>query len=1009
MSEEATTTLLPHAAREGDVQCVRELMEANDDSSLPVYKALILAVERGHVRVVRYLLGHGADANTISDEGRTVLELAAGNGHTRVVRCLLEYGADLSDAGSDVWTPLVLAIENGHEDTARYLVERGADVNSTDYAGRPMLSVAVDMEQEEIVRYLVNNGAGVRMPGRSDTAPRTGRNADDGQAPSGDIIPRPEWCLRRWDLEVDRSSCLGGSRFVRIYRNKWLNSDVVVKEVASDSEEAQDTYEPCPAQSDVLQRFKREVRRWFRLNHPHVVQLFGACCDDGLPPTFVCEYATNGPLDMYLKAHPEQLWSKLHEVALGVHHLHERGIVLDGLKCSNVVVGGDLKAKVAGFRHCRARAEAKRSVGAVQEIAPELLGDNIGPTTLESDIFSLGMCVIEAMRIVEADMFAEESFVVVVHDEDNKQFQTSRKGNAFDASVECQAKSRRRFSSLPDRPVTCTDNQWALVEKMCAHDPRRRLNIGEVVRALERLQFNRNRPAQPAQESFLSFNTFNDGELMKRWGDAKRLMEDRAYQGLQKRVFQDLRSIFARLQQSVHPRCLLEEVALLFADFLRADRFLRCRVLDPRALELTSSMRVFGRRVGDVLAWLDHAEDQTVSGDYSYRQIDFLVSEDLATWLLLSEVTSDADYATLHSFLKAELFGNASSYTFDQLVVIRSAYEEIDEITLLNRADSLMLRPRWFVRWSELQLAGWSGSGTVGRAKWLGAEVMVKRLERRSGSAKAAAETTAMVREKVDTWFSLSHPNVVRLYGACHVGDPFLICEDASNGPLNEYLREHRGQLWQKLLEAARGVAYLHARIIVHGHLRSSSIVVAADGVAKLTDVGLGSTVSATGHDGGGITGGWRWAAPECREGQKPTVESDVFSLGVCIVEALRAVAKLAKDEEQNALLLTPPSGLEAFLESDTLPSRPQSCRDNEWELTQNMCAYNPSERIEISAVVEALETLSKSEDYGESEAGTEVKQAAASLDGCRKRNRISEIPRTESREAESKRRIGEL
>jgi serine/threonine protein kinase len=143
----------------------------------------------------------------------------------------------------------------------------------------------------------------------------------------------------------------------------------------------------------------READFWFRLNHPHVVQLFGAC-DVGSPAMLVCEYATNGSLDKYLIVHPDQLRRKLHEAALGVQYLHQRGIVHGDLKCNNVVIGSDVKAKVTDFGLSSGGGSVQIS-GAVPWLAPECLGgDRVSPT-IESDVYSLGMCVIEGMLAVE--------------------------------------------------------------------------------------------------------------------------------------------------------------------------------------------------------------------------------------------------------------------------------------------------------------------------------------------------------------------------------------------------------------------------------------------------------------------------------------------------------------------------------------------------------------------------------------------------------------------------------
>ncbi|KAG7382127.1 Leucine-rich repeat serine/threonine-protein kinase 2 [Phytophthora pseudosyringae] len=145
------------------------------------------------------------------------------------------------------------------------------------------------------------------------------------------------------------------------------------------------------------------------------------------------------------------------------------------------------------------------------------------------------------------------------------------------------------------------------------------------------------------------------------------------------------------------------------------------------------------------------------------------------------------------------------------------------------------------------------------------------------------------------------HPHVVRLFGACHVGRPFFVCEYATNGTLVSYLNKYPDQLWVKLHEAALGVQYLHTRSVVHGDLKGNNIVVGSDKKAKVTDFGLSSVTSSdVGLTKPTVSAAWNWVAPECLFDAKvrPTFASDVYSLGMRIAEALRVVeaVKSGKD-----------------------------------------------------------------------------------------------------------------
>jgi ankyrin repeat protein len=77
--------------------------------------------------------------------GFTALLYAAREGCVECARELVRAKADVNLSDPDGVTPLVLALMNIHWDMARYLIEAGADVNQWDFYGRTPLYAAVDM------------------------------------------------------------------------------------------------------------------------------------------------------------------------------------------------------------------------------------------------------------------------------------------------------------------------------------------------------------------------------------------------------------------------------------------------------------------------------------------------------------------------------------------------------------------------------------------------------------------------------------------------------------------------------------------------------------------------------------------------------------------------------------------------------------------------------------------------------------------------------------------------
>lgn len=83
-----------------------------------------------HIRIVKLLLDHGADANVREQAGYTALHAAAQNGDEEMIRLLLFGGADLTLKSDDGKTAMDIAMEGGHEKATLLLGEGVTDRKS---------------------------------------------------------------------------------------------------------------------------------------------------------------------------------------------------------------------------------------------------------------------------------------------------------------------------------------------------------------------------------------------------------------------------------------------------------------------------------------------------------------------------------------------------------------------------------------------------------------------------------------------------------------------------------------------------------------------------------------------------------------------------------------------------------------------------------------------------------------------------------------------------------------
>lgn len=153
----ASPTLL-HACQHGDLERAKEAIAAGAkiDRRYGAFKEtpLMRAAGNGQVHVVKYLLQHGAKANT-RVEGTTALWNAAASGRSvEVIDVLVEAGANVNDQ-CDSYTVLMTAARSGCVPVVKRLVELGADVTAIDRkTERGVLDYARDGKNKDVISYL---------------------------------------------------------------------------------------------------------------------------------------------------------------------------------------------------------------------------------------------------------------------------------------------------------------------------------------------------------------------------------------------------------------------------------------------------------------------------------------------------------------------------------------------------------------------------------------------------------------------------------------------------------------------------------------------------------------------------------------------------------------------------------------------------------------------------------------------------------------------------------------
>ena len=157
------------------------------------------------------------------------------------------------------------------------------------------------------------------------------------------------------------------------------------------------------ADSDQLERFRREARAVAQLSHPHIVTVIDAGEDDGRP-YIVFEYVEGETLKDRIRRFGRlpvaESVAYAVEVARALGAAHQRNIVHRDVKPQNVLIDEEGSAKVTDFGIARSLDEEGltadgRVLGTTDYVSPEqALGHGVNG---QSDLYSLGIVLFEML------------------------------------------------------------------------------------------------------------------------------------------------------------------------------------------------------------------------------------------------------------------------------------------------------------------------------------------------------------------------------------------------------------------------------------------------------------------------------------------------------------------------------------------------------------------------------------------------------------------------------------
>lgn len=204
---------------------------------------------------------------------------------------------------------------------------------------------------------------------------------------------------------------------------------------------------------------------------------------------------------------------------------------------------------------------------------------------------------------------------------------------------------------------------------------------------------------------------------------------------------------------------------------------------------------------------------------------------------------------------------------------------------------------------------------------------------------------------------SLSHPNVMAVHDWGEDDVPFLVMELLDGGSMRSMLDDGAvltpSQTISVGLDAFRGLHYAHSQNLVHRDITPANLIFGDDARLRIADFGLARALAESGwtEPGKDLVGTARYASPEQAQGRRLEGSSDVYSLGLILVEALSGSVPFSADTMLGTLT--------ARVESDVpIPDVPERLADALRSMTQRDPSKRPTSTEAGVALLKAAEGL---------------------------------------------------
>lgn len=215
-------------------------------------------------------------------------------------------------------------------------------------------------------------------------------------------------------------------------------------------------------------------------------------------------------------------------------------------------------------------------------------------------------------------------------------------------------------------------------------------------------------------------------------------------------------------------------------------------------------------------------------------------------------------------------------------------------------------------------------------------------------------------------WEKARHENILELLGmAIFDGGIAMVSPWMESGSIIEHLVKHPNiDRLSMCVQVARGVAHLHGIPLIHGDIKGGNIYVTNDRIVKIGDFGAARLPGEKDSQLSNAMYPWlalRWAAPELlvEENQQRTLETDVYALGMTILEIITGRIPFREMSQDSHVKDT----VARRKGKPSLPSQITSLGESGnrlWDLLNQCWDDDPKRRPTANHVLQQLEGISK-------------------------------------------------